>query len=139
MQLMTKMKDTNILNEYFIPQENIVPFIDGLRIIVDETGVNLLNVTLRIVTKDTLSALPYAPEDRIAFVLYFNQKLNEEESKKLEAATKRLIDLSIANGGTYYLPYQLYYSQEQLKSAYPKIGEFFMLKRKYDHLYAAKE
>jgi FAD/FMN-containing dehydrogenase len=128
----TKMKDTNILNEYFIPQENIVPFIDGLRTIVDETGVNLLNVTLRIVTKDNLSALPYAPEDRIAFVLYFNQKLNEEESKKLEAATKRLIDLSIANGGTYYLPYQLYYSQDQLRSAYPQIGEFFMLKRKYD-------
>ena len=128
----TKVKDTNILNEYFIPQENTVAFTDGLREIVDETGVNLLNVTLRIVTKDELSALPYAKEDRIAYVLYFNQKLTEKDSEKLRDATVKLIDLSTSLGGTYYLPYQLYYTPEQLRAAYPEVDEFFTLKRKYD-------
>jgi len=130
--LNTKIKDTNILNEYFIPKENTVAFIDGLRSITKETKVNLLNVTLRVVTKDDLSALPYAKDDRIAYVLYFNQKLNEKDSKKLEQATIKLIDLATSLGGTYYLPYQLYYSSEQLRAAYPEVDNFFALKRKYD-------
>ncbi|MEZ4104074.1 MAG: FAD-binding oxidoreductase [Candidatus Paceibacterota bacterium] len=128
----TKIKDTNILNEYFIPKEHTVDFLDGLRNIVDETDVNLLNVTLRIVTKDDLSALPYAKDDRIAYVLYFNQKLTEEDSQKMEKATVKLIDLATSLGGTYYLPYQLYYSPKQLRAAYPEIDDFFALKRKYD-------
>lgn len=128
----TKVKDTNILNEYFIPKEHTVAFVDGLREIVKETDVNLLNVTLRIVTKDDLSALPYAKDDRIAYVLYFNQKLTEKESEKLRAATTQLIDLATSLDGTFYLPYQLYYTPEQLHAAYPEIDEFFATKRKYD-------
>ena len=128
----TRIKDTNILNEYFIPQEHTVAFIDGLRSIVKDTGVNLLNVTLRVVTKDELSALPYAKDDRIAYVLYFNQKLTEADSKKLEQATVQLIDLAASLQGTYYLPYQLYYSPAQLRAAYPEVDVFFDLKKKYD-------
>lgn len=130
--LNTTLKDTNILNEYFIPKENTVAFIDGLRTVVADTGVNLLNVTLRIVTKDNLSALPYAKDDRIAYVLYFNQALTENDSRKLEGATIQLVDLATSLGGTYYLPYQLYYSPEQLRTAYPEIDNFFALKKKYD-------
>lgn len=130
--LNARQKDTNILHEYFIPLENTVGFIDGLRDIVKKNGVNLLNVTLRIVTRDTVTALPYAKDDRIAYVLYFNQKLNHGDSEKLRKATVELIDLAIANGGTFYLPYQLHYSPEQLRAAYPEIDDFFRLKRKYD-------
>ena len=127
-----KQRDTNILHEYFIPQGNTTTFIDELREIVTKNEVNLLNITLRIVTKDTITALPYAKDDRIAFVLYFNQKLNKIESEKLEKATVELINLAIANGGTYYLPYQLHYSIEQLRAAYPEFDEFLALKREYD-------
>jgi len=130
--LNTRIKDTNILHEYFIPHDHTTDFIDGLRTIVQDSGVNLINVTLRIVTKDELSALPYAKDDRIAYVLYFNQKLNEQDSQKLEGATVELIDLATSLNGTYYLPYQLYYSPEQLRAAYPEVDAFFALKKKYD-------
>ena len=128
----SKQEDTNILQEYFLPLDNTTAFIDGLRDIVTETDVNLLNVTLRIVTKDSITALPYAKDQRIAFVLYFNQRLNEDDSRKLEQATVALIDLAIDNGGTFYLPYQLHYSPEQLRAAYPEVDEFFALKRQFD-------
>ncbi len=128
----TTLKDTNILQEYFIPLDETAGFIDGLRTIVKEDNVNLLNVTLRIVTKDTITALPYAKDDRMAFVLYFNQKLNATDSKRLEQATKDLITLAEKHGGTFYLPYQLYYTPEQLRTAYPEVDAFFALKKKYD-------
>ncbi len=82
--------------------------------------------------KDNISSLPYATQDMFAFVLYFNQKLNEADSKILEETTTELIDLSNSLGGTYYLPYQLYYTQEQLHQAYPEAAAFFALKKHYD-------
>jgi hypothetical protein len=109
-------------------------FVDGLRSIVKRNGANLLNVTIRIVHKDTITALPYAREDMFAFVLYFNQKLNEKESMVLQKTTADLVDEAISLNGTYYLPYQLYYSPEQLRRAYPEVDRFFAAKEKYDPL-----
>lgn len=130
----SRTKDTNILQEYFIPLDATPAFIDDLRTAVKKHDVNLLNVTWRVVTKDEITALPYAKDDRIAFVLYFNQKLNEKESEALEGATRELIDIAIAHGGTFYLPYQLFYTGEQLRAAYPEVDAFFALKREHDPL-----
>ncbi|MES2213543.1 MAG: FAD-binding oxidoreductase [Patescibacteria group bacterium] len=130
--LKNKLQDTDILQEYFIPEEKMADFIDGLRTTVKSNGANLLNVTIRIVHKDTITALPYAKDDRFAFVLYFNQKLNEKESKILQKTTTDLIDVATNLGGTYYLPYQLYYSEEQLHKAYPEVDAFFETKKKFD-------
>jgi FAD/FMN-containing dehydrogenase len=130
--LMNRLKDTDILQEYFVRPERMPEFIDGLREIVRGNGANLINITIRIVEKDEISFLPYAKEDMLAFVLYFNQKLNKKDSEKLKATTTQLIDLISELEGTYYLPYQLYYSKAQLEKVYPQINSFFELKEKYD-------
>lgn len=130
--LKNKLKDTDILQEYFIPREKMQEFVDGLRKTVRENDANLLNVTIRVVSKDNVSSLPYAKEDMFAFVLYFNQKFNDKESEILRKTTVDLIDLATNTGGTYYLPYQLFYSKEQLRKAYPEIDNFFANKKRYD-------
>jgi FAD/FMN-containing dehydrogenase len=132
--LRNRLPDTDILQEYFVPPEKMPEFVDGLRRVVTTNGANLLNVTLRMVHKDTVTALPYAKEDMFAFVLYFNQKLNEKNAAILQKTTVDLINLALELNGTYYLPYQLYYSPEQLQDAYPEIGAFFAAKKKYDPL-----
>lgn len=130
--LRNRLNDTDILQEYFIPQDRMPEFIDGLRSIVRRDGSNLLNVTIRSVQKDTVTALPYATQDMFAFVLYFNQKLNREQSENLRKTTVGLVELAINLEGTYYLPYQLYYSSQQLHQAYPEIDAFFAAKKQYD-------
>lgn len=130
--LRNKLRDTDILHEYFIPRAQMTEFVDGLRKTVRENKANLLNVTIRIVHKDNVTALPYAKEDMFAFVLYFNQKFDDKQSKILQKTTLDLIDLATSLGGTYYLPYQLYYSKEQLKNSYPEIESFFNKKKNYD-------
>jgi len=42
------------------------------------------------------------------------------------------LDVAQQSGGTYYLPYQLFYSKEQLHQCYPEIDDFFAIKKKYD-------
>jgi FAD/FMN-containing dehydrogenase len=130
--LENRLPDTDILQEYFIPRDKMPEFVDGLRTIVQANGANLINVTIRIVHKDEITTLNYAKQDMFAYVLYFNQRFNEREGQVLQKTTTDLIDLALGLDGTYYLPYQLFYSKEQLRKAYPHVDEFFEAKRKYD-------
>jgi FAD/FMN-containing dehydrogenase len=130
--LENRLRDTDILQEYFIPREKLPEFVDGLRRIVKTNDANLINVTIRIVHKDDITVLNYAREEMFAYVLYFNQKFNEREGRILQKTTTDLIDLALGLDGTYYLPYQLFYSKEQLRRAYPRVDEFFGTKKKYD-------
>ena len=76
--------------------------------------------------------LNYAPEDMFAMVLYLNQKTTAEDNEKMERLTRELTDLTINLRGKPYLPYQLHFTNSQLKKAYPNMQEFFSLKKKYD-------
>ena len=130
--LNNRLRDTDILQEYFIPHDKMPQFVDGLRSIVKDSGANLINVTIRIVHKDKITALNYAKQDMFAYVLYFNQRFNEREAEILQKTTVDLIDLALGLNGTYYLPYQLFYSKDQLQKAYPRVDEFFAAKRIHD-------
>lgn len=130
--LRNRLPDTDILQEYFIPYDRMPEFVDGLRTVVERTRANLLNVTIRTVHKDTVTSLPYAKEDMFGFVLYFNVKFNDHDSEILRKTTTDLIDVAHQAGGTYYLPYQLFYSHEQLRQCYPEIDNFFTTKKDYD-------
>ena len=107
-------------------------FVDGLRRTVRANGANLLNVTIRTVHRDDVTALPYAARRCFGFVLYFNVKFNDQDNAVLRQTTRDLVEVAEKAGGTYYLPYQLFYSQEQLRRAYPNIEQFFSTKGKYD-------
>jgi FAD/FMN-containing dehydrogenase len=130
--LRNRLRDTDILQEYFVAPPRFAEFVDGLRTIVSREGANLINATIRSVEGDTITALPYAPRAAFAIVLYFNQALSVRACERLERTTRALIDLAIQLGGRFYLPYQLYYSPAQLQAAYPEASGFFAAKRAYD-------
>jgi FAD/FMN-containing dehydrogenase len=130
--LENRLRDTDILQEYFVPYDRMPEFVDGLREAVERNHANLLNVTIRTVHTDTITALPYATGNMFAFVLYFNVKFNAKDNEILEKTTTDLIDAAERAGGTFYLPYQLFYSPEELRKAYPGIDDFFAAKKEFD-------
>ncbi len=107
-------------------------FVDGLRDIIKKDGVNLTSVTVRYVPQQNEAQLAYAKRDSLAVVLYINQKLSQEGIEKAEMWTRKLVDLALREGGTYYLTYQLYPTLTQIRQAYPRINFFFQEKRTYD-------
>lgn len=123
--------DTDVLQEYFIPRDRLVPFIDGLRAIVRREDANLLNASIRGVGQER-NALTYAPRPAFSVVLYLNQRTDSAGNAKMAQLTRDLIDLTLAHGGRFFLPYQLYYSPEQLERSYPETRSFFAAKRKWD-------
>ena len=125
-------RSVNILQEYFVPPEGFVAFIDGLRQVALEGEVNLQNVTLRFVAGDDTALLSYAPRDMIAVVLYVNIGLDAPALEAASRWTQRLVDLAQGVGGRYYLAYQRWPTRRQLGAAYPRLEAFLATKARFD-------
>jgi FAD/FMN-containing dehydrogenase len=123
---------TDILHEYFVPPNRFNDFLAACREIVPAHRPDLLNVTLRYVDADSSSVLGYAPQPRIAAVMLFVQKRTADADDDMRAMTVKLIDRVLTLGGSYYLPYRLHATREQMRSAYPRLDEFIAAKRRYD-------
>ena len=119
------------MHEYFIPRDQLVPFVDGLREIITRNDATLLNASVRVVHREE-NFLSYAPADMFSVVLYINQPTTPEGNAQMAQVTGELIDLSSSLGGRFFLPYQLHYTPEQLRTAYPQIDEFFAAKQRFD-------
>ncbi len=127
-------RDTDILQEYFIPVETLPAFIDELRATIQEHDINLLSATIRYVPANDEVLLSYAGKDndRFGVVLYFNVGLSDNDQEEVTTWTRRLIDKAIDLNGTFYLPYELYATGTQIRQAYPTLDEFFAKKKQYD-------
>ncbi len=123
---------TDILQEYFVPHDQLSVFLDRTGELVAEHDADLLNVTVRDVRADRETVLCYANRDMLALVMLFNQRRNEIGEAAMVAFTRAMIDLALDLGGTYYLPYRLHATVEQFRRAYPRHAEFFAAKRRHD-------
>ena len=114
-------KDTDILQEYFIPPQNFVPFVNGLRDIVERRRVDLLDATVRYIEPNNDAFLSYSDRPALAVVLYMNVKTSASALAESSAMTREVIDLTVRNSGTFYLPYVLDYddSHNLFLKAYP--------------------
>ena len=123
---------TDILHEYFIPHGKLSTFIARVRPILMRERADLLNVTVRDIRKDDTTALPYAREDVFGVVMFFHQSRSAAADALMQQLTRELIEEALAVGGTFYLPYRLHATPDQVRRAYPAIPEFFEEKRRVD-------
>lgn len=124
---------TETLQEYFVPIDEFSTYIDDLReMLQKEQNFNLLNITIRYVQKNDEAFLSYAKEDMFALVLLINQGTSKDSIEETGQVVRKMIDITLAHEGSYYLPYYNYPTKEQLEEAYPRAEEFFEMKEKYD-------
>ena len=120
------------LQEYFIPLDKLPQFIQILRQVILKNNINVLNITIRSVPKESNLFLSYSTQRTFAVVLYFDQNLSAEALKQVKFWTPNLIDAALSLDGNYYLPYQPYASKKQFQKAYPAYMTFLQLKRQFD-------
>ena len=123
---------SDVLQEYFVPAAAFAAFTQDLGKAVLATGVDLLNATVRDVKADTDSVLSYAPQDRLALVLFFDERRGQDAEAQMQECTRRLIDAALDLGGSYYLPYRPHATLRQFRRAYPSAAAFLRGKRRFD-------
>src|SRR5919108_452278 len=126
-------RDTDIIQEYYVPTDRFVPFMDRFREILMEGDMNVLSSTVRYVKPNRTPTLAYAPDREVfAIIQMSNVGLSPEAQAHASRVTGELVDAAIEHGGTYYLTYQLYPTPDQLHRAYPGAVRAFERKRYYD-------
>lgn len=123
---------TDMLLEIFIPQEKLSGFIPKAASLLRDSSEELLNVTVREITKDTDTALPYAKENVFGLVMLFTLDHEVQTEKRFREISRKLIDIALLDGGTFYLPYRNYASSSQLHRSYPELDSFLQVKKILD-------
>ncbi|WP_153394057.1 FAD-binding oxidoreductase [Ornithinicoccus halotolerans] len=122
---------TDVLHEYFLPHDQLAPFLDELRAQLGTHDARLLSASIRSVDREDI-VLDYAQGERFSLVLYLSQATSDAGNADMADLTRALVESSLDLGGTFYLPYQQHYTREQVQQAYPRLDEFFAIKRRYD-------
>ena len=64
--------------------------------------------------------------------MLFVQPMTSEADSDMQAMTEKLIEHALSLGGSFYLPYRLHATRDQVNRAYPCLDEFIAAKRRYD-------
>lgn len=127
------VSETEWLQEYFMPEENLAKFLDALGNLLMENKVTLLNATVRYVKQHDDNPLsPTYGGDRFAVVICFNQSLQPEQIVHAQKWLRASQDLTVAHGGSVYLPYQHMLSPEDFDASYPAAGQVQQFKQRVD-------
>lgn len=128
----SRTDSTYVLQEYFVPVDNLERFVSLMRETLNRHDVNVINVSIRHARQDPGTLLAWARTEVFALVLYYKQGTGIADRQAVGVWTRELIDAAISQNGTYYLPYQIHATGEQLRAAYPNIDAFFVLKGRVD-------
>ncbi|NKB35992.1 MAG: FAD-binding protein [Gammaproteobacteria bacterium] len=129
---LSRKKRTYVLQEYFIPIQNLEAFVEKMKEILNRYSVNMINVSIRHASRDPGSVMTWAREEVFAFVLYYKQRVRENAKQRVALWTRELITAALELNGTYYLPYQAHATHEQFHTAYPGAKKLFSLKDTLD-------
>ena len=125
-------QSTYVLEEYFIPVERFDDFVPKMRAVFQKHHVNVINVSIRHARPDPGTLLAWASRESFAFVVYYKQGTTAPDRRAVGVWTREMTDSILSVGGTYYLPYQPWATEEQFRRAYPRAPEFFALKKRLD-------
>lgn len=128
----SRKKSTYVLQEYFVPLDKFDNFYPLMVNTLRHNHVNVINISIRYSKKDPGSTLAWARAEVFAFVLYYKQGMSPKQRKKVKSWTQELTNEAITNDGTYYLPYQVFATEDQFAKAYPDSQKFFELKKRID-------
>ena len=128
----SRKDNTYVLREYFIPVAKFDQFVPLMKDIFLQNQVNIINVSIRHAHAAPENMLSWARNEMFAFVVYYLQGTDEVAVEKVRQWSVEMIDAVIALDGSYYLPYQIFASNQQFHQAYPRAHEFFAIKATLD-------
>ena len=115
-----------------MPKSALTQFISDVRADFIANKVDLIYSTVRFIARDDESFLPWAKQAYACVIFNLHTVHTAAGIEHSANAFRRLIDLSIKYGGSYYLTYHKFATREQVIACYPQFAKFLELKKKYD-------
>ena len=131
-KLHTPYAATEVITEIDVPRPALKGFLQEAREDFRKYKVELIYGTVRLIERDDESFLPWAKQPYACTIFNLHTVHSHEGLQSSKNAFRRLIDMAMRRGGTYYLTYHRHASRNQIESCYPQFAEFLRLKKKYD-------
>ena len=123
---------TEAICEIYCEREALERFMAEVRDYARRESVNLVYGTVRLIEEDRESFLAWAKKPWACVI--FNVHIEHTTGGMIRGgdALRRLIDIGLRHGGSYYPTYHRYALKRQVDACFPQMEEFLVLKRKYD-------
>jgi FAD/FMN-containing dehydrogenase len=123
---------TDVLTETYCERAALEPFLADLRAFARAAQMNITRAVVRLVDQDNETFLPWARRPYACVSLNLHVERGTRGLIRAGDIFRRLIDLGLRYGGSYYLTFHRHAIKRQLLAGYPQFAQFLRLKRKYD-------
>jgi FAD/FMN-containing dehydrogenase len=123
---------TDIPAEVYVPKDRLPDFIEEMRDDFRRNNVDLLFGNIGVIEEDNESFLAYAKKPYATISFHIHTVHRPDGLKRSAEAHRRVIDMAIVRGGSYYLTNHRFATIKELRDCYPQFPEFLHLKKKYD-------
>ena len=120
---------SEMITELYVPRPALAAFLAAAAADFRRHDVDCIYGTVRLIDRDDESVLAWAREPWACTVFNLHIDHTPRGLEHAAAAFRRLIDIAIALGGSYYLTYHRWATRDQLVRCHPRIEEFLRRKR----------
>ena len=123
---------TESITEIYCERERLEAFMADVRETARRDKFEIIYGAVRLIEQDRESFLAWARKPYACVI--FNLHVEHTSSGTIRAGDqfRRLIDIGIKHGGSYYPTYHRYALRRQVDACFPQFMQFLRLKKKYD-------
>lgn len=123
---------SEMISELYVPRERLADFMRAAAEHLRRLDANVVYGTIRLIERDDESFLAWAREPWACVIFNLHVEHTRAGIEFAAYAFRRLIDLALAEGGSFYLTYHRWATRAQLDAAHPRLGEFLERKLEWD-------
>jgi FAD/FMN-containing dehydrogenase len=131
-RLSIKAGATESITEIYCERDALESFMVSAAADARRNETEIIYGTVRLIEEDRETFLAWAKKPYACIIFNLHVVHTPRGIRRSADAFRRLIDLGIKHGGSYYPTYHKYATRKQVETCYPQFAEFLKLKRKYD-------
>jgi FAD/FMN-containing dehydrogenase len=123
---------SEMITELYVPRPLLADFLAAAARDLRALEADVVYGTVRLIERDDETLLAWAREPWACVVLNLHVEHTPSGVERAANAFRRLIDLALARGGSFYLTYHRWATRRPLLAAYPQLPRFLEAKREHD-------
>jgi FAD/FMN-containing dehydrogenase len=123
---------SEMITELYVPRPLLADFLAAAARDLRTLEADVVYGTVRLIARDDETALAWAREPWACVVMNLHVEHTPTGVEHAAIAFRRLIDLALERGGSFYLTYHRWATRQQLLAAYPQLPAFLDAKLEHD-------
>jgi len=123
---------SEMISELYVPRPLLADFLAAAARDLRALEADVVYGTVRLIERDEETVLVWAREPWACTVLNLHVEHTPAGIERAAGAFRRLIDLALERGGSFYLTYHRWATRRQLLAAYPQLPAFLEEKLRRD-------